>query len=90
MIRNMLRSLFSGTVDSHFFGILVKTLRSCVVLVKDHYPTRLGCLLVIWPPPVARVIIQTLFQVSMFDFVPFSHHHFLFAIIAEKGQKHKG
>ncbi|MFS8001543.1 hypothetical protein Hanom_Chr13g01191571 [Helianthus anomalus] len=28
-----------------FFGILVKTLRSCVLL-QDHYLNRLGCLLV--------------------------------------------
>ncbi|MFS8000455.1 hypothetical protein Hanom_Chr12g01178531 [Helianthus anomalus] len=41
-------------------------------------------------PSFARVITQTLFQVSMFDFVPFSHHHFLFAIITDRGQKHKG
>ncbi|MFS8020042.1 putative CRAL-TRIO lipid binding domain-containing protein [Helianthus anomalus] len=73
-----------------FFGILVKTLRSCVAFLQDHYPTRLGCLLVVWLPSIARVITQTQFQVSMFDFVLFSHHHFLFAIITERGQKHKG
>ncbi|MFS7979300.1 putative CRAL-TRIO lipid binding domain-containing protein [Helianthus anomalus] len=64
-----------------FFGILVKTLRSCVLFLQDHYPTQLGCLLVVWLPSVARVITQTQYQVSMFDFVLFSHHHFCFAII---------
>ncbi|MFS8019830.1 putative CRAL-TRIO lipid binding domain-containing protein [Helianthus anomalus] len=45
------------------FGIPVKTLRSCVVLLKNHYPERLRCLLVVWLPSVARVITQTIFQV---------------------------
>ncbi|KAF5770870.1 putative CRAL-TRIO lipid binding domain-containing protein [Helianthus annuus] len=45
------------------FGIPVKTLRSCAVLLQDHYPERLGCLLVVRLPSVARVITQTLFQV---------------------------
>ncbi|KAD7480084.1 hypothetical protein R6Q59_008881 [Mikania micrantha] len=45
------------------FGIPVKTFRSCVVLLQDHYPNRLGCLLVVRLPSVARVISQTLFQV---------------------------
>ncbi|KAI3793354.1 hypothetical protein L1987_35971 [Smallanthus sonchifolius] len=45
------------------FGIPVKTLRSCAVLLQDHYPNRLGCLLVVRLSSVARVITQTLFQV---------------------------
>ncbi|KAK1409482.1 hypothetical protein QVD17_36008 [Tagetes erecta] len=45
------------------FGIPVKTIRSCAVLLQDHYPERLGCLLVVRLPPVVRVISQTLFQV---------------------------
>ncbi|KAK9061199.1 hypothetical protein SSX86_018379 [Deinandra increscens subsp. villosa] len=45
------------------FGIPVKTLRSCTVLLQDHYPNRLGCLLVVRLPSVARVVSQTLFHV---------------------------
>ncbi|XP_076903602.1 uncharacterized protein LOC143558707 [Bidens hawaiensis] len=45
------------------FGIPVKTFRSCAVLLQDHYPNRLGSLLVVRLPSVARVITQTLFQV---------------------------
>ncbi|KAF5770481.1 putative CRAL-TRIO lipid binding domain-containing protein [Helianthus annuus] len=60
-----------------FFGILVKTLRSCIAFLQDYYPTRLGCLLVVWLPSIARVITQTQFQVSMFDFVLFFTSPFL-------------
>ncbi|MFS8019832.1 putative CRAL-TRIO lipid binding domain-containing protein [Helianthus anomalus] len=59
------------------FGIPVKTLRSCVVLLKNHYPERLRCLLVVRLPSVARVITQTLFQVSIFDFLLFFTSSFL-------------
>ncbi|GJW33328.1 phosphatidylinositol/phosphatidylcholine transfer protein SFH11-like protein [Tanacetum coccineum] len=45
------------------FGFPVKTFRSCALLLQDHYPNRLGCLLVVRLPSVARVITQTLFQV---------------------------
>lgn len=45
------------------FAFPVKTFRSCAVLLQDHYPNRLGCLLVVRLPSVARVITQTLFQV---------------------------
>lgn len=45
------------------FGFPVQTFRSCVVLLQDHYPNRLGCLLVVRLPSVARLITQTLFQV---------------------------
>lgn len=45
------------------FGFPVQTFRSCAVLLQDHYPNRLGCLLVVRLPSVARIITQTLFQV---------------------------
>lgn len=48
------------------FGFPVKTFRSCATLLQDHYPNRLGCLLVVRLPSVARMITQTLFQVSLF------------------------
>ncbi|KAI3520007.1 hypothetical protein L1887_09228 [Cichorium endivia] len=45
------------------FGFPIQTFRSCATLLQDHYPNRLGCLLVVRLPSVARVITQTLFQV---------------------------
>ncbi|KAJ0558355.1 putative CRAL-TRIO lipid binding domain-containing protein [Helianthus annuus] len=45
------------------FGFPVTTFRSCAILLQDHYPNRLGSLLVVRLPSVARVITQTLFQV---------------------------
>ena len=56
------------------FGFPVKTFRSCALLLQDHYPNRLGCLLVVRLPSVARVITQTLFQVSLFSLLPLLHH----------------
>lgn len=45
------------------FGFPMQMMRSCAILLQDHYPRRLGCLAVIRLPAVARVITQTLFQV---------------------------
>uniref|UniRef100_A0A5B7BU34 CRAL-TRIO domain-containing protein n=1 Tax=Davidia involucrata TaxID=16924 RepID=A0A5B7BU34_DAVIN len=45
------------------FGFPMQMMRSCAILLQDHYPNRLGCLIVIRLRPVARVITQTLFQV---------------------------
>lgn len=45
------------------FGFPIQTFRSCANLLQDHYPNRLGCLLVVRLPSVARLITQTLFQV---------------------------
>ncbi|KAJ0729630.1 putative CRAL-TRIO lipid binding domain-containing protein [Helianthus annuus] len=66
------------------FGFPVTTFRSCAILLQDHYPNRLGSLLVVRLPSVARVITQTLFQVSVFDFVLFSYHYSVFIIIITK------
>lgn len=45
------------------FGFPMQMMRSCAILLQDHYPRRLGCLAIIRLPAVARVITQTLFQV---------------------------
>ncbi|KAJ4970527.1 hypothetical protein NE237_003626 [Protea cynaroides] len=45
------------------FKFPMHMMRSCSVLVQDHYPNRLGCLLVIRLPPVVRVIAQTFIQI---------------------------
>ncbi|XP_021866297.1 sec14 cytosolic factor isoform X2 [Spinacia oleracea] len=45
------------------FGFPVHMMRSCAVLLQDHYPNRLAALFVVRLPPIARVIAQTLFQV---------------------------
>ncbi|XP_071708037.1 uncharacterized protein [Rutidosis leptorrhynchoides] len=45
------------------FGFPIKTFRHCAILLQDHYPNRLGCLLVVRLPSIARMITQTLFQV---------------------------
>lgn len=52
------------------FGFPMQTMRSCAILLQDHYPRRLGCLTVIRLPAVARVVTQTLFQVSPLCRVP--------------------
>ncbi|CAL5322461.1 unnamed protein product [Camellia sinensis] len=44
-------------------GFPMQMLRSCALLLQDHYPNRLGYLIIIQLPTVARVITQTLFQV---------------------------
>ncbi|KAI9196980.1 hypothetical protein LWI28_028746 [Acer negundo] len=43
--------------------IPMQLLRSCSSLLQDHFPNRLGCLLVIRLPPVVRVITQTFTQI---------------------------
>ncbi|KAL8159766.1 hypothetical protein V2J09_001303 [Rumex salicifolius] len=45
------------------FRFPMQTMRSCAILLQDHYPNRLAALFVIRLPPIARVIAQTLFQV---------------------------
>ncbi|CAK9181498.1 unnamed protein product [Ilex paraguariensis] len=44
-------------------GFPMQMMRSCAILLQDHYPNRLGLLIVIRLPLVARVITKTLFQV---------------------------
>ncbi|XP_048494881.1 uncharacterized protein LOC104887023 isoform X1 [Beta vulgaris subsp. vulgaris] len=45
------------------FGFPIHMMRSCAILLQDHYPNRLAALFVLRLPPIARVIAQTLFQV---------------------------
>ncbi|XAR66302.1 hypothetical protein NMG60_11012482 [Bertholletia excelsa] len=45
------------------FGFPIQMMRSCAILLQDHYPNRLGYLIAVRLPPVARMITQTLFQV---------------------------
>ncbi|XP_021771085.1 uncharacterized protein LOC110735200 isoform X2 [Chenopodium quinoa] len=45
------------------FGFPIHMMRSCAMLLQDHYPNRLAALFVVRLPPIARVIAQTLFQV---------------------------
>ncbi|KAF8395102.1 hypothetical protein HHK36_019043 [Tetracentron sinense] len=45
------------------FGFPMQITRSCSALLQDHYPNRLGCLVVTRLPPVVRVIAQTFIQV---------------------------
>ncbi|KAK3037813.1 hypothetical protein RJ639_031854 [Escallonia herrerae] len=44
-------------------GFPMQIMRSCAILLQDHYPRRLGCLMVIRLPRLAQIITQTLFQV---------------------------
>ncbi|KAJ0799059.1 hypothetical protein HanLR1_Chr00c2294g0839711 [Helianthus annuus] len=66
------------------FGFPVTTFRSCAILLQDHYQTGLAVYSSYGLPSVARVITQTLFQVSVFDFVLFSYHYSVFIIIITK------
>lgn len=45
------------------YRIPMQIMRSCLSLLQDHYPGRLGCVFVIRLPPVLRVIARTLLQV---------------------------
>ncbi|XP_030471916.1 uncharacterized protein LOC115689873 [Syzygium oleosum] len=45
------------------YRIPMQIMRSCLSLLQDHFPGRLGCVFVIRLPPVLRVIAQTLLQV---------------------------
>ncbi|XP_030537431.1 uncharacterized protein LOC115745936 [Rhodamnia argentea] len=45
------------------YRIPMQIIRSCLFLLQDHYPGRLGCVFVIRLRPVLRVICQTLVQV---------------------------
>lgn len=42
----------------------MQIIKTCSSLLQDHFPNRLGCLIVIRLPPVLRVIAQTFIQVS--------------------------
>ncbi|XP_023763703.1 uncharacterized protein LOC111912212 [Lactuca sativa] len=44
------------------FEFPLQTFKSCVALLQDHYPNRLGCLLVVRVPSNAKVMTQTLYQ----------------------------
>lgn len=50
----------------------MQVMRSCSSLLQDHFPNRLGCLLVIRLPPVVRVITQTFIQVSLLLWLGFN------------------
>ncbi|KAL9227088.1 hypothetical protein vseg_002824 [Gypsophila vaccaria] len=45
------------------FRFPVHMMRSCAILLQDHYPNRLAALYVVRLPPIARVVMQTLFKV---------------------------
>lgn len=45
-------------------GFPVSMMKSCSLLVQEHYPTRLGKLFVINLPPVVKVIANAVIQVS--------------------------
>lgn len=45
------------------FRFPMNMLRSCSILVQDHYPNRLGTLFILRLPPVVRVLAQTFIQV---------------------------
>eukprot|EP01018_Ginkgo_biloba_P034013 Gb_41254 [translate_table: standard] len=45
------------------FGFPVQMMKSCAVLVQEHYPTRLASLFVVNLSPVLRVIAQAIIQV---------------------------
>ncbi|CAO2826123.1 unnamed protein product [Amaranthus hypochondriacus] len=45
------------------FGFPLHSMRSCAILLQDHYPNRLAALYVVRLPSIARVIARTLFQV---------------------------
>lgn len=47
------------------YRIPMQIMRSCLSLLQDHFPGRLGCVFVIRLPPVLRVIAQTLLQVML-------------------------
>ncbi|KAI3937913.1 hypothetical protein MKX01_027840 [Papaver californicum] len=49
------------------FKFPMQMMRSCSTLMQDHYPNRLGCLFVIWLPPVVRVFAQTFIQKLRFE-----------------------
>lgn len=46
------------------FKFPMQMMRSCSILVQDHFPDRLGLMFVVRLPPVVRVIAHALIQVS--------------------------
>ncbi|KAL0912024.1 hypothetical protein M5K25_017965 [Dendrobium thyrsiflorum] len=45
------------------FRFPMNMMRSCAILVQDHYPNRLGTLFILRLPPVVRVLTQTFIQI---------------------------
>ncbi|WMV31512.1 hypothetical protein MTR67_024897 [Solanum verrucosum] len=45
------------------FGFPIHMMRSCAMLLQDHYPNRLSSLIIARLPQVAQIIMQTFFQV---------------------------
>lgn len=62
-------------------GFPMQMMRSCSTLLQDNFPNRLGCLLVIRLPPVARVIAQTVIQVRTLSINKFKFNIILHIII---------
>lgn len=44
-------------------GFPIHMMRSCAMLLQDHYPNRLSSLIIVRLPQVAQIIMQTFFQV---------------------------
>lgn len=44
-------------------GFPIHTMRSCAMLLQDHYPNRLSSLIIVRLPQVAQIIMQAFFQV---------------------------
>lgn len=49
------------------FGFPLNLIKSCSVLVQEHYPTRLAALFVINLPPIVQVLANAVLQVSFFS-----------------------
>ncbi|XP_020576457.1 phosphatidylinositol/phosphatidylcholine transfer protein SFH2-like [Phalaenopsis equestris] len=45
------------------FRFPMNMMRSCSILVQDHYPNRLGTLFILRLPPVVQVLAQTFLQI---------------------------
>jgi len=48
------------------FGFPVHMLKSCVVLVQEHYPMRLASFFLINAPPLVRAVANAIIQVRVF------------------------
>ncbi|KAL8141401.1 hypothetical protein V2J09_007422 [Rumex salicifolius] len=61
----------------------LQVMRSCSLLLQDHFPNRLACLFVIRLPPVVRVVAQTFIQAlnpvtrQKLKFIGNKHHEYL-------------
>lgn len=56
------------------FGFPVQMLKSCIVLVQEHYPMRLASFFVINAPPLVRAVANAIIQVKS---PPFFTRHLL-------------